>query len=536
MSDISDDKIMEVLGLADLLPEKDAEELKALAPGIAWALDTLVISFREEVRNLDDSARDAFFRFTLDYGKHLDRFLKLANDTVSPEEMKDRSGKMEKLRKLDLFANLNEFDLSRIAGAFFMEPFPQGSVLMEEGQPGTAVYFLEDGQVGIFTGGNQVAVRGPGNLFGEMSCLTNTPATATLRAITDCKVLVLTKAAFEEEVLVLPEIVPQFARMSTARLGDITHRLSEVLSHMPDALLKLDRKGIITGDVSKKCFEYLGMERLTGQRFSTLVFKDHPEQAKAWDTNYPKLWENPEVCNDPEFPLPRSTTFAHTDKGGRFYELTLFPTREHNALSGFDIAIADITDQKQVEEERARMERALRNAMHKYLTLLVGDQMFGLDIDRALEIVHGANFVRIPNVPRFIRGIFNLRGSILPAVDTGVLLGISRPEGGRESVMVVEIKGRKGEAPRRVGLVVDTVKDILNIPESEIEPPESVSGVIRVKYLNGIAKTPQGVRLLLNLEGLMSDEQTKMVDAVARHVERNAGAAQAATEKAASRK
>ncbi|MDH4247032.1 MAG: chemotaxis protein CheW [Deltaproteobacteria bacterium] len=522
MSDGADDKMLALLGLADLLPEKSASELKALAPGIVWALDTMVISFREEISNLDDSARDAFFRFTLDYGKHLDRFLKLAHESVSAEEHADRKGKMEKLRRLDLFAHLNTFDLSRIAGAFYSEPFPRGQVLMEEGKPGTAVYFLEEGSVGIFSGGNQVAVRGPGNLFGEMSCLTNTPATATLRAITDCQVLALTKQAFEEEVLSLPEIVPQFARMSTARLGDITHRLSEVLSHMPDALLKLDRQGIITGDVSQKCFEYLDTDELTGHLFSAILFKGHAEQEREWRTHYPNLWDRPEACNDHNYPLPRATTFIHSEKGARFYELTLFPTRENGVLSGFDVAVADITDQKRVEEERAQMERAMRNMVHKYLTLLIGDQIFGLDIDRALEIVHGTQFIRVPNVPPFIRGLFNLRGRILPAVDTGVLLGISRPEGQRESVVVVELKGTGEGKSQRFGMVVDHVSDILNIPESQIEPPESIAGVIRVKYIHGLAKTQQGVRLLLNLEGLMSKEQTDLVETVAQRAERNA--------------
>ncbi|MDH5752346.1 MAG: chemotaxis protein CheW [Deltaproteobacteria bacterium] len=511
---MSEEQQNQLLSLVDFLSEEDAKSLSDLAPGITWAMDTLVYSFREDVEVLEQAAQDAFYRLTFNYGMFLDRFLKLARGEVTPEQRQWRREKMEKLRKLDLFKLVNDFDLDRIAGAFVPRIYKTGEVLAQEGEPGTAVYFLEAGQIGIFAGGNQVAVRGPGNLFGEMSCLTNMPVTATLRAVSECEVLVLAKADFETEVLQLPDVVPQFAKMGVSRLGDITNRLSEVLSHMPDALLKLDKNGMITGDVSKKCFEYLNQEVLTGKRFSSLIFKDDPESLALWDKHFANLWDKPESCQDENFPIPREVAFNLEGLGMRHYELTLFATKERGVLAGFDVAIADLTDRKEIEEARAKMERALRNIKHKYLTFRLGGDVFGVDIEETLEILEAAAFIPIPNAPSYIKGVFNIRGRIMPAVDLAVLLGISAEQTSNQGVIVVE--AQLGERRRQLGIVVDEVTDIVDIAETDVESPEFLNRLFRIDFLDGVAKTGDGMRLLLNLARLLTSEQLQVVETIAR--------------------
>lgn len=504
----------ELLTLEEMLEPERAEQLRSLSPGITWALDTLVISFREELTHLDGAAREAFVRLTLQYGQHLQRFLELAHREVSPDEVAERQRKMALLRGLPLFAQLNDFDLSQIAGAFAYRTYQRGEVMVREGQPGDAVYFLDRGRLGVFAAGNQVAVRGPGNLFGEMSCLTDTPATATLRAVDECHVLVISKADFEEYVLKLPETVPQFARMGVGRLADITHRLSEVLSHMPDALLKLDRQGIVTGDVSSKCFAYLDREVLTGERFSALLFRDHPAKRQAWDEAYPALWTQPERCNDPALGLPRDTTFRMGDGDLRYYELTLFPSHEKGALAGFDVAIADTTERRQVEAERARMERALRNVVRKFLTFRLGEEVYAIEVERAREILGAQELTRVPRGPGFLRGVFNLRGRILPAVDLRSLLGLPRSEPTRYAVVVVETPAETGEQ-HPIGLVVDEVTDILDIAESDIEPSPEFGPFARTGFIQGLGKTAEGVRIVLAVEALLSPAQLAALDAAA---------------------
>lgn len=508
----------ELPSLADLISPERAEELKDLSPGISWALDSLVISFREELGKLEKPARDAFVRLTLDYGKYLERFLRLAHKTVSEEEKAQRNSRMENLRGLDLFNGLNEFDLGQIAGAFETKIYERGESFIREGELGKAVYFLSKGQVGIFAGGNQVAVRGKGNLFGEMSCLTNTPASATLRTVTDCEVLVISKEDFEEFVLKLPEIVPQFARMGVSRLGDITNRLSEVLSHMPDALLKLGMDNVITGDVSSKCFQYLERDVLTGEVFPELIFKDHPEQIAEWKSAFTKLCKQPELLKDPNFPIPNETTFKLKSGETRFYLVNLHPTYEGGRHSGFDVAISDYTEQKEVEEERARMERALHNVVHKYLSFQLAGETFGINIEQAREILDRANLTKVPNAPPFLKGVFNLRGRIIPAVDLKTLLQLPQSEEeSSQSLLLVDLKFEGGT--KLVGMVVDSVTDILDIPDREIEPPPALGLDGSTGFIQGLAKVEGKVRLLLDLENLLSLEEQRQVHRVATTLE-----------------
>ena len=516
---MADPELNEVLGLEDLLTPERAEELKALSPGIAWALDSLAISFREELGKLDDAAREAFFRLTLDYGKYLERFLKLAHREISPEEEEARQAKMENLRNLNLFNQLNEFDLSQIAGAFNQRDLAQGEVLVNEGDPGTAVYFLIKGQVGIFTGGNQVAVRGAGNLFGEMSCLTNTPASATLIAVTHCEMLVISKEDFEEYVLRLPEIVPQFARMGVSRLGDITHRLSEVLSHMPDALLKLDFQGMITGDVSSKCFQYLDREVLTGEKFSSLIFKDHSQQREEWDRCYEELLDDEALLDNPEAcPIPRETVFRLQSGDERHYKINLFPTHLQGQLSGYDVAISDFTERKQIEEERKRMEKALINVVHKYMSFKLAGEVYGIEIETAREILEKAQLTKVPNAPAYLKGVFNLRGQIIPSVDLRVLLNLPPDETDSERALIIVEVEHEG-AKRPVGVVVDSVTDILDIPDREVEPTPAAGLFSNVNFIQGVAKVDGQARLLLDVEKLLTENERRHVHKVAAAIE-----------------
>lgn len=255
---MSADQTPQLLSLADLLPSALARNLQALSPGISWALDTFAVSFGEEIQHLDQPAREAFARLTLNYGENLDRFLRLACEPPREDELRERERKIALLRELDLFSDLDAFDLGRIASSFQPVVYEAGELLAVEGEIGKAVFFLERVRVGIIVDDNQVAIRGEGALFGETSCITGDPITATLKAVSQCELLVILREDFENLVLSLPEIIPKIARIGFSRLEEATHRLSEVLSHMPDALMKIDREGIITGDISSKCFHYLG--------------------------------------------------------------------------------------------------------------------------------------------------------------------------------------------------------------------------------------------------------------------------------------
>jgi purine-binding chemotaxis protein CheW len=282
---------------------------------------------------------------------------------------------------------------------------------------------------------------------------------------------------------------------------------------MPDALLKIDRAGLIAGDVSSKCFSYLGQESLTGQDFAALFFKDHPALRREWAEAYPLLWEAPERARDPDLPLPRAASFQRGRTDLRHYTLSLYPCYEGARLVGFDVAISDLTEQKRVQEERARMERALKNVKHRFLTFRLADETYGIEIDRAREILERAPLTRVPNAPPFLCGVLNLRGRILPTLDLRVLLGLApRAERDQGWVFIAEIEAEG--RPRLFGLRVDEVTDILDIPEGEIEPPPDFGNGIVTPFIQGLARTKGGVSILLALDRLLTTELLEGVEAL----------------------
>ena len=508
------DSVPSLLSLEELLPDELSQRLKRLAPGIAWALDGFLVSFGAEVEHLDPDAREAFARMTLAYGEALDTFLRLAREGTDPGQAQERARKIALLRRLELFAELNSFDLGQIAAGFRSRTLAEGEILVRQGEEGHAAFFLERGRVGVIVDGNQVAIRGEGTLFGETSVVTNEPVNATLKAVSPCDILEISREDFIQFVLGQPELVPRIARMGFMRLEEATHRLSEVLGHMPDALLKIDQDGVITGDISSKCFQYLGQDVLTGRRLSDVFFKDNAQLRAEWDAAFPSLWEQPERFQDPGFAIPRATDFALGPDNVRHYQVNLFPCFRRGEQEGFDVAISDLTDQKRVEEERTRMERALQRRKRKFMLFRLAGERYGLEIEKVREIIEPPKITRIPNAPSYLRGFFNLRGHIIPALDLYKLLLLPpQKEAGQGCIFIVELQRDGVTLP--VGLFTDAADDILDIYESDITPTSELALQLRgLDYLDGIARVDGGQRLLLNPERLLSLEQQRELEAL----------------------
>ena len=505
-----------LLSLEDLLPEALRENLKSLSPGISWALDSFAVSFGEEINNLDSAAREAFARLTLNYGENLHRFLEMAAEQVDPKEVDERNRKKTLLRHLDLFSQLNEFDLGQIASAFEPVVYQEGEMLAVEGEEGRAVFFVEKGRVGIIVEGNQVAIRGKGALFGETSCITGEPVNATLKAVAETLALRISRENFENLVLKLPEIVPKIARIGFSRLEEVTHRLSEVLSHMPDALLKIDSEGIITGDISSKCFQYLGKDDLTGIRFSDIFFKDHPPSRQLWERLFPELWKNPGRFHDPEFSIPRTSDFVLGNEDLRHYSVSLAPCFRRGKQEGFDVAISDLTEHKRIQEERERMERALQRQKKQFMLFRLREETYGVEIEKVQEIIEMPVVTRIPNAPPFLRGFFNLRGRIVPALDLAVLLRLP-PTGeaqGENTIFIVEYPADGQLAS--LGLITDGVDEILEVYENDIsKAPEVGVEAGGMDFMYGIATVGEAVHLLLNVKDLLTLDDRDAVTALA---------------------
>lgn len=140
----------------------------------------------------------------------------------------------------------------------------------------------------------------------------------------------------------------------------------------------------------------------------------------------------------------------------------------------------------------------------------LGEERYGLDIAKVYEIIRHQPITAIPGAPAAVEGIINLRGRIIPVVDLRTRFRMARAEPTRATrIVVAETAGT------RVGLIVDAVSEVLNVPADAVEPAESVVTGADAAALRGIAKLEGALVILLALEGLMLGDEAATLAAAA---------------------
>ncbi|MHB8063215.1 MAG: chemotaxis protein CheW [Ruminiclostridium sp.] len=137
----------------------------------------------------------------------------------------------------------------------------------------------------------------------------------------------------------------------------------------------------------------------------------------------------------------------------------------------------------------------------RYLTFTLGTESYGIEIRYVTEIIGIQPTTEIPELPQYIKGIINLRGKIIPVMD--VRLRFKKPfreYNDRTCVIVIDIKEIS------IGLIVDSVSEVLSIPNVEIVAPPNISKNGN-KYIKGIGKVSNEVKLLLDCDKLLNDDE-----------------------------
>lgn len=150
------------------------------------------------------------------------------------------------------------------------------------------------------------------------------------------------------------------------------------------------------------------------------------------------------------------------------------------------------------------MEEAEDTMSGRYLTFTVGQETFGIGIRVVKEIIGIQPINTLPEVPQYIRGIINLRGRIIPVIDMRLKLGKNEADyTDRTCIVVVETQDVIA------GLIVDQVAEVLSIDEGSIIPPPEMGMGINSRFLNGIGKVDGQVKLLLDCEKLLGNEDNE---------------------------
>ncbi len=151
----------------------------------------------------------------------------------------------------------------------------------------------------------------------------------------------------------------------------------------------------------------------------------------------------------------------------------------------------------------------------QFLTFMLADEEYGIDILQVQEIRGWESVTPIPNTPDFIKGVVNLRGTIVPIIDLRLRFKLAQVEYGPTTVVIVlKIKGKKAE--RTVGIVVDAVSDVYNVSAEEMKPAPDFGGIINTEFLRGLATMEEKMVILLDINGLINTEVLAIVEEIER--------------------
>jgi purine-binding chemotaxis protein CheW len=142
----------------------------------------------------------------------------------------------------------------------------------------------------------------------------------------------------------------------------------------------------------------------------------------------------------------------------------------------------------------------------RYLTFLIGKECYGIEVRYITEIIGIQPITKIPELPEYVKGIINLRGKIIPVMDVRLRFKREpREYNDRTCIVVVDISDVS------IGLIVDSVSEVLTIPEQDIVDPPSINKGFNNRYIRKIGKVGNGVKLLLDCDKLLTEDELEVI-------------------------
>jgi purine-binding chemotaxis protein CheW len=164
--------------------------------------------------------------------------------------------------------------------------------------------------------------------------------------------------------------------------------------------------------------------------------------------------------------------------------------------------------------EQKRDRRETDGELNQLISFEVGDEEYGLEILRVKEVIRIREITRLPKAPRFVKGIINLRGDVIPIIDLRDRFGLEHAEyTAMTRVIVVDVENKL------VGMVVDAASQVVRIPVDQIDPPPPIVGGLSAEYIKGVGKLDDRLVILLNIERILTVEEKVELGKLERAVE-----------------
>jgi len=151
---------------------------------------------------------------------------------------------------------------------------------------------------------------------------------------------------------------------------------------------------------------------------------------------------------------------------------------------------------------------------HQYLTFRLGDEVFGLPIAKVREVLDYTTVTRVPQTPDFMRGVINLRGSVVPVVDMRLKFGLESTERTVNTcIIIVEIELENETTV--LGALADSVQEVLELGPEQIEPAPKIGTRLNTEFIKGMGKADEKFIILLNIDRVFSSEELALLNEAA---------------------
>lgn len=147
----------------------------------------------------------------------------------------------------------------------------------------------------------------------------------------------------------------------------------------------------------------------------------------------------------------------------------------------------------------------------QYLTFMLADDVFALDIGKVREVLDFTSATKVPNMPDYMRGVINLRGSVVPVVDLRRKFGMAATEKSVNTCVIITEVSLDNETTV-LGALADSVQEVLDLEPNQIEPPPKIGTKLRTEFIEGMGKHNNRFIIILNIDKVFSAEEVSLVE------------------------
>jgi len=149
-------------------------------------------------------------------------------------------------------------------------------------------------------------------------------------------------------------------------------------------------------------------------------------------------------------------------------------------------------------------------AIRQYLTFNLDKEIFAVDVAHVREIQEASTITKVPRTPEFMRGVINVRGSVVPVVDMRLKLGMPAVADTIDTCIIIMEIGLDGDIVV-MGALADSVQEVFELPPEQIEPVPKIGTQLNTRFIKGIGKHDEKFVIILDIENILSTDEIAMV-------------------------